>query len=66
MPHESKETEVATKVDKIRRDLSVDQRNAIDLLVLGKTDQEVADVAGVSRQTVNGWRTTTTRSSSPG
>ncbi len=54
MPHESKETEVATKVDKIRRDLSVDQRNAIDLLVLGKTDQEVADVAGVSRQTVNG------------
>ncbi len=47
---------MATKPDKTRRELSVEQRNAIDLLVLGKTDREVADAVGASRQTVNAWR----------
>lgn len=39
-----------------RRELSVEQQNAIDLLVTGKTDQEVAEAVGVARQTVCGWR----------
>jgi hypothetical protein len=37
-------------------ELSVEQRNAIDLLVVGKTDQEVAEAVGKSRQTVCAWR----------
>jgi hypothetical protein len=36
--------------------LSVTQLNAIDALILGKTDQETADLVGVSRETVWGWR----------
>lgn len=36
--------------------LSVEQMNAIELLALGKTDQETADAVGVTRQTVNKWR----------
>lgn len=36
--------------------LSVKQLNAIDLLVAGKTDQEVSEVVGVSRETVTRWR----------
>jgi hypothetical protein len=36
--------------------LSVTQLNAIDALILGKTDQETADTVGVSRETVWGWR----------
>jgi DNA-binding XRE family transcriptional regulator len=38
------------------RQLSVEQRNAISLLTLGKTDQETADTVGVSRETVWSWR----------
>src|SRR5664279_357233 len=38
------------------RQLSVVQLNAIDLLVQGRTDDEVAEAVGVTRQTVNGWR----------
>jgi hypothetical protein len=46
-----------TKADKNgRAELSIEQANAIDLLVVGKTDQEVATAVGVSRQTVCGWR----------
>lgn len=44
-----------TKADKDGQ-LSVAQLNAIDLLVTGKTDGEVAEAVGVSRQTVNTWR----------
>ena len=44
------------KQDKSEQKLSVEQLNAIDLLVTGKTDQEVADLVGVSRSTVTGWR----------
>ena len=36
--------------------LSVEQLNAIDILVLGKTDQETAATIGVARETVNRWR----------
>jgi len=36
--------------------LSVEQENAIDLLIQGKSDREVAEAVGVARQTVNQWR----------
>lgn len=36
--------------------LSIEQLNAIDLLVLGKTDKEVAEAVGVHRCTVTSWR----------
>src|SRR5215207_9575776 len=44
------------KADKIRHALSIEQLNAVDLLVTGKSDREVAEAVGVSRQTVCGWR----------
>ena len=37
-------------------DLSLEQQNAIDLLVTGQSDQAVAAAVGVTRQTVCGWR----------
>jgi predicted transcriptional regulator len=40
---------------KTQTDMSVEQLNAIELLALGKTDQESADAVGVTRQTVNKW-----------
>ena len=36
--------------------LSVEQFNAIDILVQGKTDQETALAVGVTRETVTRWR----------
>jgi len=36
--------------------LTIQQLNAIDLLVTGKTDQAVADAVGVARVTVTCWR----------
>jgi len=36
--------------------LSVEQLNAIDVLVHGKTDQETAQAVGVVRETVTRWR----------
>jgi DNA-binding NarL/FixJ family response regulator len=47
---------MATKPDKTRHELSVEQQNAIDLLTTGQTDQAVAEAVGVTRQTVCGWR----------
>ncbi len=46
------------KGDKTRQKetLSIEQLNAIDLLVMGKCDREVAEAVGVSRQTVTSWR----------
>ena len=38
------------------RELTPEQQHAIDLLVLGKSDQEVADSIGVHRVTVTKWR----------
>lgn len=48
-----------TKVDKTLRfkPLSIEMRNAIDCLIVGKTDQETADMVGVTRQTIHAWRT---------
>lgn len=43
------------KSDKTRQ-LRVAQQNAIELLLAGKTDQEVAVAVGVTRQTVTLWR----------
>ena len=46
-----------TKADKTRQvELSLAQRNAIDLLIVGRTDREVAEAVGKSRQTVCAWR----------
>jgi hypothetical protein len=45
-----------TKPDRTGQELSIAQLNAVDLLVTGKTEQETAEVVGVTRQTVNGWR----------
>src|ERR671923_1246329 len=36
--------------------LSVEQENAIDLLLFGKPDREVAEAVGVARETVWHWR----------
>lgn len=36
--------------------LNVKQKNAIDLLLQGQNDREVAEAVGVSRQTVTEWR----------
>jgi len=41
---------------KRRQGLTIEQLNAIDLLVVGKSDQAVADAVGVSRPTVTSWR----------
>jgi hypothetical protein len=45
-----------TESDNNRRQLSQKQFNAIDLLILGLLDADVAEKVGVSRQTVNQWR----------
>lgn len=36
--------------------LTIEQLNAIDVLITGKSDQAVADAVGVSRPTVTSWR----------
>lgn len=41
--------------DKFRQ-LKTKQKNAVDCLVQGKSDQETADAVGVARQTVTSWR----------
>ena len=46
---------VATKTDKIRQ-LSIEQQNAIDHLLQGKSDRATAEAVGVARQTVWEWR----------
>ncbi len=49
-----------TKPDKtgheLSLELSIEQQNAIDLLVTGQADQVVAEAVGVTRQTVGTWR----------
>jgi len=46
-----------TKPDQTRQpELSLGQQNAIDVLILGGTDAEAATAAGVTRQTICGWR----------
>lgn len=46
---------VMTKPDKIRQ-LSQEQMNAIEHLLLGKSDRAAAETVGVSRQTICEWR----------
>src|SRR5262245_42807538 len=36
--------------------LTVEQQNAVDLLVTGRTDAEAADAVGVHRVTITRWR----------
>ena len=48
-------TSEPTKPDKIRQ-LSIEQENAIDHLLQGKSDRSTAEAVGVSRQTVWEWR----------
>lgn len=38
------------------RQVTIEQENAIDLLLLGKSDREVGEAVGVTRQTINHWR----------
>lgn len=47
-----------SRIDKSRqaRELSIEQLNAIELLITGMSDGEVAEAVGVSRQTVCEWR----------
>ncbi|MEH7403358.1 hypothetical protein V7148_20545 [Gottfriedia acidiceleris] len=45
-----------TKGYKREQGLTIEQLNAIDLLVIGKTDKEVADKIGVNRVTITKWR----------
>lgn len=45
----------ATKPDKIRQ-LSLEQQNAIEHLLQGKSDRAVSEAVGVARQTVWEWR----------
>ena len=47
--------EKATKPDKTRQ-LSLEQMNAIEHLLRGRSDRAVAEAVGVSRQTVWEWR----------
>ena len=46
-----------TEADNGRHDrLTIKQQNAVNYLILGKSDQETADVVGVTRQTITEWR----------
>ena len=47
--HESSQVDAASR-------LSIEQHNAIDLLIQGKPDHEVAAAVGVARETVTRWR----------
>lgn len=47
---------MATNADTTGHALSIEQENAIDLLVTSASDQETATAVGVTRQTVCGWR----------
>jgi hypothetical protein len=38
------------------RPLSLEQENAIDLLILGKPDREIVEAVGVTRETAWYWR----------
>jgi len=47
---------MAQKKYKRQQGLTIEQLNAIDILITGQTDQAVADAVGVSRPTVTSWR----------
>ena len=39
-----------------RRQLSVEQERALELIILGQNDREVAESLSIARQTVHKWR----------
>lgn len=45
-----------TRDDNLRQDLSPNQQTALALVLAGRCDREVAEEAGVSRQTIWRWR----------
>ena len=47
---------MGTPMEKAHKDLSVKQELALDLILCGMNDREIAERAGVSRQTINTWR----------
>lgn len=47
---------MAQKQYKREQGLTIEQLNAIDMLITGQSDQAVADAVGVSRPTVTSWR----------
>lgn len=47
---------MATKTYKREHGLTIEQLNAIELLVIGKTDKETAEAVGVNRVTITKWR----------
>jgi len=49
-------TPTPTEPDNSRQSLNISQLNAIDMLVAGRRDDEVAEAVGVSRTTVTDWR----------
>jgi len=61
LPKNSLVSRVATKAHKIEKarqliELSVRQRNAIDLIVMGASDKDTAEKVGVVRETITRWR----------
>jgi transcriptional regulator with XRE-family HTH domain len=44
------------KIKELLTKLSIEQLNAIDVLITGASDREVAEKVGVSRQVVTNWR----------
>ncbi len=48
-------TDVPTKSDKIRP-LSIEQQNAIEFLIQGRSDRSVAEAVGINRSTLYEWR----------
>lgn len=52
----SKNITKSNKTSQKDNSLSVKQRNAIDLILLGKSDEEVAEEICVRRETVNRWK----------
>ena len=44
------------KAYKRQQGLTIEQLNAIDMLLTGKSDQVVADAVGVARPTITNWR----------
>ena len=56
MPGSKNVTKSNKKSQKSESEISIQQKNAIDLLVQGKTDQEAAEEIGVTRETVCRWR----------
>lgn len=51
-----RETQITRSHKKSHRGLSVEQQNAVPLILCGKSDREVAEMIGVARETITRWR----------